>query len=318
MSGAGCGAIRSRGRGAGLLRRTSLACCLLALAGCGTFSGRTGSGDPQASSRGGGYYLDDGPGANPPANLDAVPDAVPRPEPLRRGNARPYMVMGRNYTPMTAHAPYRERGLATWYGRRYHGKPTSSGEIYDMYAMTGAHPILPIPSYARVTNLDNGRSVVVRINDRGPFLADRLIDLSYVAAYKLDIVRTGSARVEVEALSPDAGAQPLQAATEPVPAVVAVAAEPAPAQVVAATPLQAGPAGHYLQLGAFSVKENAERFLERMRVQLDAYDNALAIVNVDSLFRVHAGPYASRSAALQAAERIGQSLGAIPILAAPR
>ena len=103
-------------------------------------------------------------------------NAVPRAEPINRGTSRPYVVMGRSYTPMTSHAPYRARGIATWYGRRYHGKQTSSGEIYDMYAMTAAHTTLPIPSYARVTNLADGRSVVVRVNDRGPFVGERLID----------------------------------------------------------------------------------------------------------------------------------------------
>ena len=157
--------------------RLAALCCALALTGCGTFSGRSGDRSPDSGKRGGGYYLDDGPGDNPPANLDHIPDAVPRLEPLVRGTARPYTAMGRSYTPMTQLAPYRARGVGTWYGRRYHGKRTASGEIYDMYAMTGAHPVLPIPSYARITNLDNGRSVVVRINDRGPFLESRVIDL---------------------------------------------------------------------------------------------------------------------------------------------
>src|SRR5512133_3633396 len=136
----------------------------LGIAGCGTTAPRSSAGIERtptmpspptsvATPRGGGYYLDDGPGDNPPPDLDRVPDAVPRAEPLNRGTMRPYTVMGRSYTPMTAIAPYRARGVASWYGRRYHGKPTSSGEQYDMYGMTAAHPLLPIPSYARVTNL---------------------------------------------------------------------------------------------------------------------------------------------------------------------
>jgi len=142
----------------------------IALGGCGT--------TPKAPpTRPGGYYLDDGPGAKPPANLDSIPDAVPRVEPIQPGTARPYVVMGRSYAPMTSLAPYKASGIATWYGRRYHGKQTSSGEAYDMYAMTAAHTTLPIPSYARVTNLKNGKSVVVRINDRGPFVEGRIIDL---------------------------------------------------------------------------------------------------------------------------------------------
>jgi rare lipoprotein A len=157
---------------------------------------------PSSASRPGGYYKDDGPGESPPANLDAVPDAVPRLEPLNRFANRPYSVFGRDYVPATSLRPYRERGLASWYGRKFHNQKTSSGEIYDMYAMTAAHPTLPLPSYARVTSLATGKSVVVRVNDRGPFHGGRIIDLSYVAAYKLGYIGAGSAQVQVEALVP--------------------------------------------------------------------------------------------------------------------
>jgi rare lipoprotein A len=152
----------------------------------------------------GGYYKDDGPHERPPAGLDAVADATPRAEPLHRYANRPYSVFGKDYLPLSAVQPFRQRGMASWYGKRFHGQKTSSGEPYDMYSMTAAHPTLPIPSYARVTNLANGRSVVVRINDRGPFHAGRVIDLSYVAAYKLGYIAAGSAQVEVEAIVPGA------------------------------------------------------------------------------------------------------------------
>lgn len=155
-----------------------------------------------SSQRPGGYYKDDGPHERPPANLDRVADAVPRTEPLHKFANRPYTALGQQYVPMTSLQPFRQRGLATWYGKRYHGQKTSSGEVYDMYAMSAAHPTLPIPSYARVTNLANGRSVVVRINDRGPFKSARVIDLSYVAAYKLGFIQAGQAQVEVEAIVP--------------------------------------------------------------------------------------------------------------------
>jgi peptidoglycan lytic transglycosylase len=148
----------------------------------------------------GAYYKGDGPGGSPPVDLDKIADAKPRAEPLNRGANEPYNALGRKYVPYTSLQAYRARGVATWYGRKFHGKKTASGERYDMYAMTAAHTILPIPSYARVTNLANGRSVVVRINDRGPFHADRIIDLSYAAAYKLGYVSAGSAKVEVEAI----------------------------------------------------------------------------------------------------------------------
>ncbi len=156
---------------------------------------------PAQTSNKGGYYLDDGPGENPPLNLDQVPDAVPRAEKLHPYANQPYAALGQRFVPNVDARDYRARGVASWYGKRYHGKPTASGEIYDMYRMTAAHPNLPIPSFARVTNLDNKKSVIVRINDRGPFKRDRLIDLSYVAAYKLGYVVQGSAEVEVEALA---------------------------------------------------------------------------------------------------------------------
>jgi rare lipoprotein A len=150
----------------------------------------------------GGYYKGDGPGGPPPVNLDSVADAKPRVEPLSRHANEPYTALGRRYVPYTSLKVYRARGVASWYGRKFHGKTTASGERYDMYAMTAAHTILPIPSYARVTNLANGKSVVVRINDRGPFQSDRIIDLSYAAAYRLGYATAGSAKVEVEAILP--------------------------------------------------------------------------------------------------------------------
>jgi rare lipoprotein A len=152
-----------------------------------------------SSPKPGGYYKDDGPGERLPGN---VADAVPRAEPLHKFANRPYTAMGKEYVPMTSLQPFRQRGMASWYGKRYHGQKTSSGEVYDMYAMSAAHPTLPIPSYARVTSLANGRSVVVRINDRGPFHAARIIDVSYAAAHKLGFIQAGAAQVEVEAILP--------------------------------------------------------------------------------------------------------------------
>ncbi len=152
--------------------------------------------------RGGGYYKDDGPGEHPPANLDALPDAVPRLEPLNRFANRPYSVFGVDYVPATSLRAYRERGLASWYGRKFHNQKTATGEVYDMYAMTAAHPTLPLPSYARVTSLASGKSVIVRVNDRGPFHPGRVIDLSYAAAYRIGIAQRGSGEVEVESVLP--------------------------------------------------------------------------------------------------------------------
>jgi len=144
---------------------------------------------------------------SPPADVLSIPDAVPRAEPLHRYANRPYEALGKKYVPLTQVGVYQQRGVASWYGKRFHGNPTSSGEKYDMYRMTAAHPILPIPSYARVTNLANGKRVVVRINDRGPFHAGRAIDLSYAAAHRLGYVAQGSAKVEIEQIVP--GGAPL-------------------------------------------------------------------------------------------------------------
>jgi rare lipoprotein A len=151
--------------------------------------------------RPGGYYKDDGP-PDKSVNIAAIPDAVPRSEPLHRWANRPYEALGRKYVPLTRVGVYTQRGTASWYGKRFHGNPTSSGEKYDMYKMTAAHPILPIPSYVRVTNVVNRRSVVVRVNDRGPFHAGRAIDLSYAAAYKLGYTAQGSAEVRIEQIVP--------------------------------------------------------------------------------------------------------------------
>ncbi len=166
-----------------------------------------------------GATRDDGPGGLLPSDPDRIADARPRSEPLNPGANSPYTALGRKYVPYQSLRPYRQRGLASWYGRKFHGKRTSSGERYDMYAMTAAHTVLAIPSYARVTNLSNGRSIVVRVNDRGPFHPERIIDLSYAAAYKLGFVNAGSVRVEVEAVLPRSSA----AAREP-PALESMAA----------------------------------------------------------------------------------------------
>ena len=155
----------------------------------------------------GGYYKDDGPGANPPGNLASIPDATPRAEPLHKYANRPYEVFGKKYVPLASVQAFKQRGMASWYGKRFHGQKTSSGEAYDMYAMTAAHPILPIPSYARVTSVKTGRQVVVRINDRGPFHSGRIIDLSYAAAYRLGFIASGSGEVEVESIVPGARAE---------------------------------------------------------------------------------------------------------------
>jgi rare lipoprotein A len=245
--------------------------------------------------RSGGYYMDDGPGDQPPANLSEVPDAVPAREPLHRYANRPYTVFGKGYVPLSALQPYRERGRASWYGRKFHGQRTSSGEVYDMYKMTGAHKTLPIPSYARVTNVANGRSVVVRINDRGPFHSDRVIDLSYAAAHRLGYVQAGSAMVEVETILPG---------------------DPASARTTDAARAEAGPvtSGHYLQLGAFSSRDNAEELRSRLASQLAWLQERVEVRSVGELWRLHVGPYGTSEAARAIAERIETELNLKPFL----
>jgi rare lipoprotein A len=164
------------------------------LAGCAS-GPRSGGGGGVGSGR-------DGPGTNIPSDLDRVPDAEPRIEPIRGsgGTSKPYTVLGRAYQPITDDRPFQESGIASWYGRKFHAASTASGEPYDMYAMTAAHKTLPLPSYVRVRNPANGREVIVRVNDRGPFVDGRIIDLSYTAALKLDLLR-GVAPVEIERIT---------------------------------------------------------------------------------------------------------------------
>jgi rare lipoprotein A len=241
--------------GAGLLASAAM------LAGCGGVAqlppvadasasrpapaARSGPVLPPAGSGRGGYYQDDGPGEAPPGLID-LPDAQPRMEPYSRTGNRPYVVFGKTYTPMTDDRPFKQRGLGSWYGKKFHGQKTSSGEIYDMYKMTAAHPTLPIPSYARVTSVGNGKQVIVRVNDRGPFLHGRIIDLSYTAALKLGYVGKGSTELEVERILPEEiarmeSAPPLQAAVTQTAAMPvqspAVQASPVPAATVQAIPV---------------------------------------------------------------------------------
>jgi rare lipoprotein A len=282
-----------------------------ALAGCTTTPRKPSPGAPAKP----GYYKDDGPGDNIPADLDAIPDAVPRPEPLHRSANRPYTVFGREYVPATSLRPYRERGVASWYGRKFHGEKTSIGEVYDMYAMTAAHPTLPLPSYARVTSVATGRSVVVRVNDRGPFLHDRVIDLSYAAAHRIGIAQKGSGEVEVEAILP--GASPRRAAA-PLPPVAAAAPQPPPppAAAVESAPGSPGAAEFAVQLGAFANFANARNFLEHVQNQLASAQVEAKVRQVNGLFKVYVGPYADRDEARRVAQRLESAFG-IATLVAP-
>lgn len=285
-------------------------CLALALCGCAELpkqgeAARVPQAAPRPASipvsqlmrRPGGYYKDDGPDGAPPVDLDAIPDAQPKPEPLNPHANDPYVVFGKEYVPETVFSAHRKQGTASWYGRKFHGQRTWSGEIYDMYAMTAAHPTLPIPSYARVTNLQNAKSVVVRINDRGPFASGRMMDLSFAAAYRLGFADSGIAAVEVESIVLPAPTPPLHAAA---------AAE--------SIPVTAGASGIYLQLGAFSSQANAESFRDNIRKQLNWLDQPIRIQKRGKLFRLHLGPYAQRGEANAMAERIRAELDFKPLV----
>ncbi|MDH5551758.1 MAG: septal ring lytic transglycosylase RlpA family protein [Nitrosomonas sp.] len=260
----------------------------------------------RTSLNSGGYYLDDGPGENPPINLDTIPDATPKIEPLREANMRPYTALGKSYQPMTMLDEYKEQGVASWYGRRYHGNQTASGEVYDMYAMTAAHPTLPLPSYVRVTNIQNGKVVVVRVNDRGPFLAERIIDLSYTAAHKLDIIASGSGMVEVESILPGKHLDTTQVQPQQVPDI-----EPAMSQSpIAMTDIDA----IYLQLGAFGTENNALNFLSHMQSELPWLGGNLGIAEENGLFKIKAGPFSNLILARQTANEITQQLEIYPMV----
>ena len=292
--------------------------------------------DPGRDSR-------DGPGANPPPDLLATPDAEPRLEAVRSGGPnKPYEALGQAYIPLTGDPPLLQRGLASWYGRKFHGRSTANGETYNMYAMTAAHKTMPLPSYARVRNPANGREVVVRVNDRGPFHAGRVIDLSYTAALKLGVL-AGVAPVEIERITYDAiragswrtpanlasmaeaapgPERPPAPAPLPAPAPVRVAEAPAPdaqaqAPIQPDAPAQAAARaarGFWLQLGAFAQRDGAMGFQQRVAREAGWLAPLLTIFTERNLHRLQAGPYASRGDARQAAERLREALNLVPAL----
>lgn len=228
-----------------------------------------------------------------PPDVLNIPDAVPRPEPRgTRGNPPFYEVFGKRYYVMASSAGWVERGTASWYGPGFHAASTSLGEPYDMYAMTAAHKTLPLPAYAEVTNLRNGRKVVVRINDRGPFVGDRIIDLSYTAAAKLDMLLQGTAPVEVRVLTPGAAPTPAGAGSS-VPATAPPVAPPVRVVNAPAVKLP-GASAMFIQAGVFADHENARRRVEVLLaagIELASLDELPR--NDKALHRVRVGPFAS-------------------------
>ena len=290
--------------------------------GVPTFRAEPGKPPGYTLKHGGGFYQDDGPGVNPPPDLDAIPDAVPRAEPLHRFANNPYSVLGQDYVPQQAAQPYRAQGIGSWYGRKFHGQKTSSGELYDMYGMTAAHPTLPIPSYARVSNPGNGKSVVVRVNDRGPFLHGRLIDLSYAAAWKLGYVNEGSSPVVVERVFPGqetliaqaSGSEADAAIDDPILRFAQADELVQPAKPLPPLPSTHDAGGHYLQLGAFGNRDNAEALRARLSRELGELAGKLVIRSTGALHRVQLGPWADAGAARGAAEFLQRSLELLPVV----
>jgi rare lipoprotein A len=295
------------------------------LSACGTAPKKAASiiAPPSAGK----YYQDDGPPDAVPDGLDQVPDAIPRPEAYHRFANRPYTVLGETYVPVVNQEPMKQRGLASWYGRKFHGQKTSSGETYDMFAMTAAHKTLPIPSYAKVTNLANGKSVVVRINDRGPFHSGRIIDLSYAAAKRIGILARGSARVEVERVfepgetrtdkgtgMPEGSAKTPDSESKPADRPDTALAAPSPPVMIATPVVTQERTSLWIQLGAFSSAQSAQSFREHVARELDWNYEPVQVTYRDGMHRVRLGPYGSREEAAAIADKVERSLGFTPAL----
>ncbi len=302
----------------------------------------TSSGLPKAGSGRGGYYQDDGPMDYTPEDLQNIPDAIPRVEPYARGPNKPYTVFGKTYVPITDNRPYKVKGMGSWYGKKFHGNKTSSGEVYDMFKMTAAHPILPIPCYVRVTNVNTGKQVIVRVNDRGPFHSDRIIDLSYTAALKLDYLKQGSALLEVEHLLPDeierinlarnSSSALSQQNSQSVVAVNQENKEQEKRSAVESTPV-AIPAtttilttqnassenpfpkeeAYYLQLGAYQQIGNAQARQAEYALSWAHIIPGMELVEADNYYRLFAGPFQSQEEANYVAQQI-ESTGLRPLI----
>ena len=237
----------------------------------------------------GAYYLDDGPEENPPENLDKINDAQPKYEALSKTANRPYDAFNKKYTPLKKIIPFKEKGYASWYGKRYHGRKTSIGEVYDMYQMTGAHKTLPLPCYIKVTNLKNKRSVIIRVNDRGPFIDERIVDLSYAAAHRLDIIKNGSELVKIEMINPSLTKVNLN-------------------KVHKNSSIISSNENYYIQAGAFSSEDNATNLINRISKVKFKDELSLKKINKNSLHLVTIGPYKSKENAEKVLKNISKKI----------
>jgi rare lipoprotein A len=267
-----------------------LASCLVLLVGCNQQPYRPSEPSPPTTGNEGRYEHDKDFGPDRNVDLSHIPDAVPRRETrTTAGNKNPYTVLGKTYHLIKDETSYKERGNASWYGKKFNGYHTSNGEVYDMYAMTAAHKTLPIPSYVRVTNLQNGKSVVVRVNDRGPFHEGRIIDLSYAAAQRIGILQAGTGPVEVEIALPNDAA--------PIPRLN---------QEQAGHIEAALPPGTYLQVGAFGSKTVAQEFANNLRTQLTLPVVVNSASSPKEIHRVRLGPFKDAASLQQARDQLAQ------------
>ena len=252
---------------------------VLSISGCSTNNVEKNSGEPVVDSKSkGAYYLDDGPDEIIPENLSSIPNATPRKEPLNKFSNRPYKVFNKTYYPMTSLKPYTATGYATWYGKKYHGNKTSIGEIYDMYEMTAAHKTLPLPCYVKVTNLKNNKTVIVRVNDRGPFVKDRIIDLSYAAAHRLEIIEKGSELVKVELINLGNRNEETQYNKKT-----------------------------YIQAGLFSDEKNANNLINKIK-KLGTIENKKVLkIKTENKFQVLLGPFSDKQKALLKKDELSEN-----------
>ena len=261
--------------------------------------------------KGGGFYKDDGLPAQIPENIEQIPNASPRLEPLRNAANKPYTVLGLSFTPMTSLQPFNQQGIGSWYGTKFNGLKTSNGDTYDMFAMTAAHPTLPLPCYVRVTNTQNNRSVIVRVNDRGPFHNGRIIDLSFTAAYKLGYVDQGSSPVRVELIIPDASAVTYADLSKD-----ALAANDAKVDDKTRYGEEVPKPGTYVQMGAFQNGFNAQVLRNHLLRELDWMTPAQVHVYAEPPWhRVQVGPFATRAQAETVQVKIRDALGGQPHIA---
>lgn len=331
---------------AGLLAWGVVACAALALVGCSSSPRSTVPGSSPSPQR-------DGPPLSVPPNLADLPDVVPQIEPIRPGGPnKPYVVLGQSYEPLQGDVEWSEKGGASWYGNKFHGRRTASGELYSMYGLTAAHKTLPIPSYVRVRNVRNGKEVIVRVNDRGPFHPGRVIDLSYAAAIKLDIAAAGVGQVEIARLTFEdirSGAwqrgtvldpEPTHQATRPLQPERALLATPEgalptddpllggapvttvpPASTTSASAKSAMARAHtpaargfWVQLAALSRRDGVDKLQQRIADQLTGLLPLLAVFHESPHYKLQAGPFASKHEAQQAARQVREALQLQPMV----